>query len=167
MKKALSVVVAVLLIALSVMPAFAESVTSPKATTANYIITIDDAEGGTVVYSYKTEVDENGRQTVEISAVPAEGYEFSKWIIDGVYLSSDELTKADLELIISTDVKLHPVFQKTGQSATGVPGEKKQDDSSKSPKTGEAGTAVPYVVLSLAVIALGAVIVTAKRRSAK
>lgn len=166
MKKVISIAVAVLLIALSVMPAFAESVTSPKATTANYVIYIDeDAEGGKVVYDFETSVGEDGKQTVVIHGVPNEGYEFSSWTIDGDYVPSGSLSDADLELVIAGDIKVHPVFVKAGEPATKAPDQPKQtDDSSKSPKTG-TDTAVPYVVVTLAVAALAAVVFTAKRRA--
>ena len=52
MKKVLAITVAVLMLALSAIPAFAESIDSPKATTANYIIKFpgdDDIVGGHAV----------------------------------------------------------------------------------------------------------------------
>ena len=49
MKKFIAIAVAVLLVALSALPVFAESLNSPIATKANYVIhTSDDIEGGKI-----------------------------------------------------------------------------------------------------------------------
>ena len=62
MKKVFAIAIAaVLLIAVSVLPAFA-SVDSPGATKANYVIHIIDNDGGHAVKEYKTDVDEGGIQ---------------------------------------------------------------------------------------------------------
>ena len=80
MKKVLSIAIAaVMLIAVSVLPAFADSVNSPGSSKANYVIHIIDYEGGHAVSEYKTDVDESGKQTVAITGIPDEGYEFTKW----------------------------------------------------------------------------------------
>ena len=58
MKKALTVLIAVLLIAVSAMPAFAESVNSPTPTKGNYNVNISVGEDiGTVTYDFVSGVD--------------------------------------------------------------------------------------------------------------
>lgn len=173
MKKVLTIAIAVLLIAVSVMPAFAANVDSPDATKANYVVhIIGDDEGGHVVKEYKTDVDEDGKQTVVITGIPDEGYEFTGWVIDGDFVPQGDLTDAELELIISSDIDVKPIFKKTSTDNTSdttdtkvVPTEKKViDDGSKSPQTGSSdGTVVAILIVS--VLALGAVLIVAKRRS--
>ena len=173
MKKVLTIAVAVLLIAVSVMPAFAAGVDSPGATKANYVIhIIGDGEGGHVVNEYKTDVDENGKQTVVITGIPDEGYEFTGWEIEGDYVPQGDMTDAELELIISGDIDVKPNFKKTSTDDTtattetkAVPTEKKViDDGSKSPQTGSSD-GFAYAILIVSLIALSAVVIVAKRRS--
>ena len=170
MKKVFAIAIAaVLLIAVSVLPAFADSVNSPDATKANYVIHIIDDDGGHVVKEYKTDVDEGGKQTVVITGIPDEGYEFSKWEITGDYVPQGDLTDPTLELIISSDISAKPVFVKTqpgtdSTTATKSEEPKNIDYGNKSPKTGSSDGAV-VAILIVAVLALGAVVVVAKRRS--
>ena len=171
MKKVLSIAIAaVMLIAVSVLPAFADSINSPGSTKANYVIhIIGDDEGGHVVMDYKTDVDESGKQTVVITGIPDAGYEFTKWIIDGDFVPQGDLTDASLELIISSDITAQPVFTKI-QSGTDATTATKSDEpknidyGNKSPKTGSSDGAV-VAILIVAVLALGAVVFVAKRRS--
>ena len=101
MKKVFAIAIAaVLLIAVSVLPAFA-SVDSPGATKANYVIHIIDNDGGHAVKEYKTDVDEGGKQTVVITGIPDEGYEFSKWEITGDYVPQGDLPQNPKSLRIS------------------------------------------------------------------
>lgn len=167
MRKAFAIAIAVLLIAVSALPAFAEVVTSPHATTADYIITIpEDIEGGSVVAEIKSDVDEDGNQVVVIRGVPDDGYDFAGWVIEGEFVPHGDLTDAELELLISSDIKVVPSFVKKGQPASPTtPGEKQIDNGSKSPQTGSSDT-VAYVVLFTSVAALLVTVAVVKRRSA-
>ncbi len=166
MKKVLSLAIAVFVLSLSVLPVFAESFTSPKATTADYIIRFDDVDGGHAVAEYKTEVGEDGKQTVVITGVPDDGYDFVQWVIDGDYTTVGKLTDKTIELVISGDIHVKPAFAKKGEAATKpAGGEKVVDNSSKSPQTGSSGMA--YAVFFVSAAALIAVVTIAKRRSAE
>ena len=173
MKKCIAIAIAVLLLAVSVLPAFAENIDSPHATKANYIVEVEEEEGGHVDVDYKTGVDDDGNQTIVITAVPKDGYTFAGWIINGSYTTNGSLSDAVLELIISGDISVRATYSKNAEGSTSpsetptqAPTESRVvDDSTKSPQTGSADFA-PYVVLVLSAAALIAVIATAKRRKA-
>ena len=167
MKKVLAISIAVLLIALSAIPVFADDVDSPKATKSNYIIHIpDDIEGGTATFEYVTDVGDDGTQTVIIKGIPDEGYDFSNWDITGDYTPIGGTDGNEIKLVISGDITAVPKFVKSGAPATTpVPTPSKAvDDSSKSPKTGSDDTAVWFILLGSAAV-LVAVGTIAKRRS--
>lgn len=172
MKKVFAIAVAVLLIAVSALPVFAESVTSPKATTADYIINVpEDVDGGKVVFDFKTDVDEDGNQVVVIRGIPEDDYDFAGWTIDGDYVPHGSLTDSELELLISGDIKVVPSFVKKGETVPATQGgstpagDKVVDDGSKSPKTGSSDS-VAYFVLFTSIAALLVTVAVAKRRSA-
>lgn len=166
--------IAVFLLAVSVMPAFAagSDVVSPQPTKANYIIYIDeDTEGGRAVAEYETEVRDDGKQTVVIHGIPDDGYTFDHWEINGDYTPSGDLTEPDIRMEIGSDINVKPVFTKSGVPATtSAPDnkpadtEKVVDNGSKSPQTGSSD-AVAYAVIFVSAVALVAVITIAKRRS--
>ena len=75
MKKALTVAIAVLLVALSVLPAFAESVQSPTAKPTKYVVTVDtSAGGGSADVKYEGEIGPDGTQKILLTASPEEGF---------------------------------------------------------------------------------------------
>lgn len=161
MKKALAILVAVLVIALSAIPAFAaeNDYQSPKATVANYQITVTPgSEGGTYNFEYKTPVGDDGKQTVHFHAKPDDGYEFTGWTFDGNYTPLGNLTDAELDVIVSGDIKATPNFKKIGSSGTTEKKDTKIDDSSKSPKTG-----TNYVFAGIACVALIGLLFAAKK----
>lgn len=161
MKKALAILVAVLVIALSAIPAFAaeNDYQSPKATVANYQITVTPgSEGGTYNFEYKTPVGDDGKQTVHFVAKPDDGYEFTGWTFDGNYTPLGNLTDAELDVIVSGDIKATPNFKKIGSSGTTEKKDTKIDDSSKSPKTG-----TNYVFAGIACVALIGLLFAAKK----
>lgn len=166
MKKVMAIAIAVVLVALSALPVLA--VDSPQPTKANYIIITDDEiDGGKIVADYETEVGDDGKQTVIITGLPDEGYEFERWEIDGEYVPQGDLTDSKLELIISSDITVKAVFKKIGSVVTTAPSQDKVvDNGSKSPQTG-SGDHTPYVILFGSIAALLAVVAVAKRRSAK
>ncbi len=121
MKRTLAILVAVLVIALSAIPAFAaeNDYVSPKATVANYQITIiPGGGGGTYDFTYKTPVDDDGKQTVHFVAKPDDGYEFTGWTFDGNYTLLGNLTDTELDVIVSSDIKATPNFKKIGSLTT-------------------------------------------------
>ncbi len=168
MKKFLAVAAAILLIALSVMPAFADSVQSPTAKPTGYAVHFNGAEHGSATYSYTSEIGSDGKQGIRLTAVPEAGYELARWDITGDYTATGKLTDAVLDLIASGDITATPVFRKIGSSdePTKPSNSGKTDTSDKSPKTGEQGT-FTMIVLGTSVVALAAVLFATKRRSAK
>ena len=161
MKRTLAIFVAVLVIALSAIPAFAAEVDykSPVPTIANYQITIiPGPEGGSYDFEYKTPVDDDGNQTVHFHAKPDEGYEFTGWTFEGNYTPLGNLTDTELDVIVSGDIKATPNFKKIGSSETTEKKDTKIDDSSKSPKTG-----TNYVYVGIACVALIGLLFAAKK----
>lgn len=159
MKKTITIMIAVLLIALSVTPAFA--VDSPKPTTANYQITIIPGDGGGEFnFDYKTPVDDDGNQTVHFSAKPDEGYEFAGWTFEGDYTLLGDPSNPEIDVIARGDIKAYPKFVKIGSNDKGsnkTPD--KVDTSSKSPKTGSAD----FIYAGIAFAALLGVLVASKK----
>lgn len=135
MKKTLSVLVAVIIAALSAMPAFAV-VSSPSPTASKeYSIVVHNNEGGSG--SYTTKTDKDGKHAT-IVAHPKNGYEFVKWIINGKYeITEGDLNSKTLKLLLKGNVVATPVFRKikTGSKTTGSP--VVVNRSSTSPKTGD------------------------------
>lgn len=149
MKKIVSIVFAIMLIALSVVPAFAA--VSPTAPTYKYTVEIIPTEGGDGSYEFTSSIDENGNQNVHITPKPNPGYKFDHWVIEGEYTTNDKLTDADMDLVITSDIKATPYFTKDGQVATGTVN---KDTGSTSPQTG-ANDFVPYIVMMSSVLACG------------
>ncbi|MBR2280034.1 MAG: hypothetical protein IJ903_03805, partial [Ruminococcus sp.] len=105
MKKALSLLIAAVIIALSAMPAFA--VISPTAS-KEYKIVVHNNEGGTGKYT--TKVDKDGKHAT-ITAHPKNGYKFSKWIIKGKYdIDEGDLNSKTLRILLKSNVVATPVF---------------------------------------------------------
>lgn len=169
MKRILAILVAVLIIAVSAIPVFAADVKSPKATVANYQITIiPGSGGGTYDFTYKTPVDDDGNQTVHFTAKPDDGYKFTGWTFDGNYTPLGNLTDTELDLIITGDIKATPNFEKissgdstdksTDKGTSASAKDTKIDDSTKSPKTG-----VNYVYVGIASVALIGLLFAARK----
>ena len=169
MKKVLAILAAVIIIVVSVVPAFAESVDSPTPTKANYQITIIQTEGGTGSYEIKTAIDENGKQTVHFSAKPNEGYKFSNWEFACVYTALGAMTDSELDLVIESDIKATPHFTKIGDDNGGSKKsdttDTKVDTGTKSPKTGYS--VYTFAAISVASLAVVGLIILAKKRSSK
>lgn len=175
MKKLLTVAIAVLVLALSVVPAFA--VESPTAKPTSYVITFVDDAGVHGTATYETQIGEDGTQKVTISANVDSGYNFTGWVIEGSYTTDGTLDGNPLGLTISSDLTVYTHGKETGTTdstgATGATGStkattpgKKTDDGSKSPQTGSQDTMV-YIVLGLSAAALMAGVIVAKRRSSE
>ena len=159
MKKTFAILIAVLLIAVSVMPAFA--VDSPKPTTANYQITIIPGDGGGEFnFEYKTPVNDDGTQTVHFSADPDDGYEFAGWTFEGDYTLLGDPSNPEIDVIARGDIKAYPKFVKIGSKDKGTDKTpEKVDTSSKSPKTGSAD----YVYAGIAFVALIGLLFASKK----
>lgn len=154
MKKLVSVLVAALIIAFSVVPAFAlPSPTKSK----DYKIVIHNTKGGTGTYT--TEKDEDGKHAT-ITAHPKNGYEFVKWVIDGKYdLEDGSLTDKELTILMNSDIEATPYFKEVGTKSI-TSSTVSQNPSPVSPKTGF--DAQPFAVFGFAALliaAIGAVVV--------
>ena len=166
MKKVISILAAVLILSLSVVPAFAESVNSPAPTKGNYNIKIDPTDGGSATFEYESEIDEDGNQKIKVHAIPDDGFEFDGWVVDGGNVTGD---------LSDPDATLKPTCKKKGVTPTEAPTEKKSspsdkgshvDNGSKSPQTG-SNDVVTFAVLSVVALALASAVVVAKKTSKK
>ena len=161
MKKVLAILAAVIIIVVSVVPAFAESVDSPTPTKANYQITIIPGDGGGEFnFEYKTPVNDDGTQTVHFSADPDDGYEFAGWTFEGDYTLLGDPSNPEIDVLAKGDIKAYPKFVKSGSKDTSTDKTpEKVDTSSKSPKTGSAD----YVYAGIAFVALIGLLFASKK----
>ena len=164
MKKIVSVLFAILMVAFATIPAFAaeDSVNSPVATTApattfKYEVDVIPSEGGDGSYEFTTDIDENGEQHVHIIPKPNPGYTFDHWEIDGPYKTDNKLTDSEMDLIITDDIKVTPYYKKSG-SSTVETGTVNKDINKTSPQTG-TNDVLPYAVIMLSIAACGASVV--------
>lgn len=162
MKKALSLLIAAVIIALSAMPAFA--LISPTAS-KEYKIVVHNNEGGTGKYT--TKIDKDGKHAT-ITAHPKNGYKFSKWIIKGKYeIDEGDLNSKTLRILLKSNVVATPVFTKIGSKSTTSHGTTVSINSSPtSPKTGD--NTMLYVIglsslAALAFVALGVKLAVSKK----
>ena len=154
MKKVISVLAVLLVLSLSVMPVFADSISSPKATVADYDVIVVPVDGGTVTYIYITGVDDDGHQQVRFVAQPDDEWDFTGWEFDGEYtVIEGDLTDYTVTVDITTDVTVKPGFKPSSPdepSTTGAAPEPTKkpviDDGSKSPQTGSDTFAVVSVI---------------------
>lgn len=148
MKRTLSILVAVLLVALSVMPAFAKN-PSPTAS-KEYKIVVHNNEGGSGTYT--TKVDKDGKHAT-IVAHPKNGYRFVKWIINGKYeITKGDLNSKKLTILLKGNVEATPYFVKNGQKSAGSKSVI-VNDSPTSPKTGDNSLVYIITLSSLALVA--------------
>lgn len=160
MKKIVSVLFAILMVAFTAIPAFAAEspvATTAPATTFKYEIDMIPSEGGSGSYDILTDIDENGEQKIHITQKPNPGYNFDHWEIDGSYKTDNKLTDADMDLIISGDMKIIPYFKKIGSSVVET-GTVNRDGNTTSPKTG-ANDVLPYAVIMLSIAACGVAVI--------
>ncbi len=153
MKKLISVMCTVLLVIFAAVPAFAAE--SPQATTFAYDVIIIPTPGGDADYEKVTEINDDGEQEVHLTSSPKDGYRFDHWEMDGPYKTTDKLTDGDIDVIITGDITVTPVFKAIGTSTQPATNATINiDNSSKSPQTG-SNDVVPYTVVILSVIACG------------
>lgn len=155
MKKISTMLFAVMILLVSMVPVFAAE--SPQATTGvvSYEVIIIPTEGGDAKYEYVTGIDSDGKQYVDITALPKPGYEFDHWEILGAYTTKDKLTDTPIKLYISGDITVTPYYRKSSGDTPVATGTVNKDISGKSPQTGSSN-AIPYIVLILSVAACGA-----------
>ena len=170
MKKVLAILAAVIIIVVSVVPAFAESVDSPTPTKANYQITIIPGDGGGEFnFEYKTPVNDDGTQTVHFSANPDDGYEFAGWTFEGDYTLLGDPSNPEIDVLTKGDIKAYPKFVKIGDDNGGSKKsdtkDTKVDTGTKSPKTGYS--VYTFAAISVASLAVVGLIILAKKRSSK
>ncbi len=156
MKKLLSIMIALVMIVFATVPVFAAgtNVISPTATAPDleYKVTVIPTGGGDGSYEFKSEIDEDGNQKVHIIPIPNPGYTFDHWVIEGPYTTDDELTDAEMNLIITGDIVVTPYFVKDGKVETGTAS---KDNSTTSPQTG-SNDFLAYAVIMISVLACGA-----------
>ncbi len=152
MKKIMTALFVMLILMLSVVPAFA--VDSPQATSFKYDVIVIPTEGGDGSYQFTTDIDENGNQHVVLTPIVKPGYEFDHWEIEGEYTTDGKLTDSRLELTIHSDIKVTPYFR-DAQSGTVATGTVAVDHSGTSPQTGDMSNVIPYAIIILSIAACG------------
>lgn len=149
MKKIMSVVLALILVSVMSVSAFAS--VSPTAPVEK------DYDGGTV--TYEKDPDKDNEYT--FTATSKDGYNFIGWEIEGNYeIVSGSLDGSPITIRLPSgvtfeDVYVEPVFKKVKDKTT-----TKKDDDKKSPGTGDS-----MALAVLAVAALGGIVVSKKRLS--
>ncbi len=167
MKKTLSILTAVLILALSSIPVFA--VPSPTAS-KEYKIIVHKNKGGSGTYT--TKISKDGKHAT-ITAHPKKGYKFDHWTIKGKYkITSGSLNDKTFKILLQSDVEVTPHFVKIGKksstpkkpssgkktySGTATPDSvPSRNYSSTSPKTGDNTMHFAIAVSAVALIALSA-----------
>lgn len=143
MKKVLSVCAALLIVMLSVIPAFA--VDSPVASSLKYDVIINQTTGGNGSYEIESNINENGEEVISIIAKPNSGYTFDHWDINGAYTTNNKLTDSTMHLVITSDITATPYFKASGSSQVET-GTVNQDHSGTSPQTGY-NDFVPFAII--------------------
>lgn len=172
MKKVIAILAAVLLVSLSAMPAFAATVYSPQPTRANYNVVVNVVDGGSGTYTIIKVVDDNGDETIQLSAITNDGYEFTGWTVEGD--ATGDLSDPNATFVVKGDVVFTPNFKSTGVepttskvTPTNKPTPSKDvDKGDKSPQTG-SNDAFAFVALSVVALALVSTAVIAKKTSKK
>lgn len=167
MKKLVSLLTAVIVVALSAVTAMAAP--SPVAS-KELNVTVINTQGGSA--SYTVEYNADG-EYVTLTANPKDKYQFSGWVIDGEYdIIEGTLQDETIVIRLKSDIKATPKYVKkgTGSTSTGseIPvksskapqGSASRNSSATSPKTGD--TAVYFMFGALAVLAAASVAVGVK-----
>ena len=145
MKKLFSIALAIVMMIFAVVPAFAAI--SPTAG-IEYDVIIENTEGGKG--SYTSEIID-GEKVVILTANSKDGYEFSRWEIDGKYTVLEGSLKSKvLKVVINSDIVATPYFTKNGTEATI---KVSQDPKPVSPQTGDF-TFYYIGVIALAFVAI-------------
>ena len=151
MKKVFAIIIAAVILALSVAPAFAASSPLPSI---DYKIRIHNTKGGTG--TYVTEKDKDGKHAT-ITAHPKQGYEFDHWVIEGKYeLEDGDLKNPELTILMNGDIEATPYFKYKGKTPSSSTTSIKYDDGDESPKTGDS-TYLAYLFAGMFVVLLAGV----------
>lgn len=169
MKKISAVAIALLILAFSVVPAFAAKKNDRPSPTPSkdYTVVVHNTNGGNATYT--TTIDEDGKHVL-IVAHPKNGYKFDHWVIDGKYvIEQGSLTDEELKLLLKGDVIATPVFKKIGSSSTSS-GSKTSISSNPSPISPQTGNnalffaITAFAVLAAAFIAVGVKLAVGKSK---
>lgn len=110
MKKILALATVVMMLLISVVPAFAlDPVISPTGV-PEYKVDVVPSQGGTGDYEFTTTIQEDGTQNVHIWPKPVPGYKFDHWEIEGEYFTNGTPTSPELDITITSDIVIHPVY---------------------------------------------------------
>lgn len=155
MKKIVAVLLAVMLVAFSALPVFAE--VSPEPSTKVYTVVVVPTTGGGGTYEFTSGIDKDGNQHVHLTPIPNEGFTFDHWEIEGPYTPGELLENGDFCIIITGDVVCTPYYKANNPTPTDTqPVTVKPDVNPVSPKTG-TNDAYLYLIIALAVVACGLV----------
>ncbi len=148
MKRVVSIVLAVFLIALSAMPAFAK--VSPEKSD-EYNLIIHNTNGGSGTYT--AEVDKDGKHCTLV-AHPKNGYTFTHWVIKGKYGIDEGTLKDDsLTIVLKGDCEAWPYFKSNNKSEQSEPSKPvSRNSSTVSPKTGDNGSGMYFGFIALATL---------------
>lgn len=149
MKKFVSVVLALVLVSVLSVSAFAaNSVVAPVE---------KDYDGGSIIYQPSADKDNE----FTFVADPKDGYNFIGWEIEGDYeIVSGSLEESPITIIFkdgTTAEDVSPLFEKISDEKPD-PTKKPKPSDDESPKTGKS-----VAMLALAVVACGGLIVSKKR----
>ncbi len=145
MKKIFAVLMAVMLMIFTVVPAFAAHVISPDVT-GEYDIIINNSVGGTG--SYTSEIIE-GKKYITLTADTKDGFVFTHWEIDGEYeIVEGSLKDEEIVIILKGDCEATPNYE-------GVKEQPTQNNGDKSPQTGDSSSYV-FLFVGLFVALAGA-----------
>lgn len=166
MKKFISIAIALMIIMISAVPAFA--VQSPQATVKYHVVVVPSG-GGDGSYEFTTDIDEKGDQHVIIKPKPDDGYELKDWDITGDYTIVKRYPDGSIEIIIRGDIKCTPHYVKKTPGATNVEEPTKavvSDTSKTSPQTGNNNVAVvvTFLLALSAVAVVSTKVVKAKKK---
>ncbi len=146
MKKALSIVIALIILAVSAMPVFAAP--SPTAS-KEYKVTVHKTNGGSGTYT--TKINKDGKHAT-ITAHPKNGYEFVKWKAKGKYdIEDGDLDDEKIRILLNSDVEFTPIFKKIGTKSHTSSPSISRNTSPVSPKTGD--NSIFFLIGGIALIA--------------
>lgn len=156
MKKIVVCLMALMLVIVTAVPAFAAGdVKSPNGN-YKYKVDINDGVGGSADYEFVTEINDAGEQVVHLTSTPKDGYKFDHWVIEGSFVvdgasyTSKEFFTTPLDLTITGDITVTPYFVKidgTEPTQAGTTVVVQKDTGSSSPKTGSNDAPLYFIIL--------------------
>ena len=150
MKKIVSLMLALLLVAGVSVVAFAAGSPVQPATKFEVAVSNANSNNGTV----EKVVNEDG--TITLTVKLADGAKFAKWVINGDYeIVEGSLTSTTIKIKASADLKVEASYE--GSNTTAEPADSTDDSangSSVSPKTGAPVASVAVVLFAAAGVAV-------------